>query len=326
MSHASRHCHITQQVWGAVGFLLLRASCLICERVLTLCIIRKRWRPHTQLSQNTGVSMQMGNFTIWTHLHGWSFPHPHTTLAQASTSSLEAALLASLLHPSATQRCLTALALCSWLQHSTPPHPPTPTATTTPHSAAPDTQHSADNPTHPSQQVTTPPPTFPPALQDALQLHLAAASSSQPSLPDSPHPYSEVAPLHAQMHREVLALVSACLQCGLLLRMPGDTPVDQLLPVHVQALLSSMPAALQASSPPVSQASYGVVERAVQRLQSVLSGLMALELYLHGGAMACCAAAVVHGLQLPAKLNSVVQPLMAAVRRQPEEEMQVGAG
>ncbi|MEW5318821.1 MAG: hypothetical protein WDW38_010008 [Sanguina aurantia] len=245
----------------------------------------------------------------------------HRVQAGASTSSLEAALLASLLHPSATQRCLTALALCSWLKDSTPP-PPTPTATTAPHSTAPDTHSSAHDHTHSPQQVAPTPLAFPPALQDALQLHLAAASSSQPSLPDSPRPYSEVAPLHAQMHREVLALVSACLQGGLLLRMPGDTPIDQLLPVHVQALLSSMPAALQAPGPPASAASRGAIERALQRLRAVLSGLMALELYLHGGAMACCAAAVVHSLQLPAKLNSVVQPLMAAVRRQPEEEVQ----
>ncbi|MEW5306068.1 MAG: hypothetical protein WDW36_008565 [Sanguina aurantia] len=245
----------------------------------------------------------------------------HRVQAGASSSSLEATLLASLRHPSATQRCLTALALCSWLQRPAPP-PPTPTAAPTPHSAAPHPPRPPAHPTHASPQATPPHTRIPPALHDALQLHLAAASSSQPSLPNSPRPYSEVAPLHAQMHREVLALVSACLQGGLLLRMPGDTPIDQLLPVHVQALLSSMPAALQAPGPPASAASRGAIERALQRLRAALSGLMAMELYLHGGAMACCAAAVVHSLQLPGKLNSVVQPLMAAVRRQPEEEVQ----
>lgn len=168
-------------------------------------------------------------------------------------------------------------------------------------------------------------PSIPSVLLDALQLHLAALSSSQPSLPTSPKPYLEVRQLYAQMHREVLALVSACLQCGLLLRMPGDIAIDNLLPAHVQALLASMPAALQAANPPVSAAARLIIDNASLRLQSVLLSLMALELYLHGGAMACCAAAVVHTLLLPGKLNSVVQPLMAAVRRQPEEEMQVGA-
>lgn len=59
------------------------------------------------------------------------------------------------------------------------------------------------------------------------------------------------------------------------------------------------------------------------RLHGTAASLLAYEQYLHLTALACAAAAVVASGQLPPKLNQIIQPLMAAVRKEPEPEVQV---
>ena len=61
------------------------------------------------------------------------------------------------------------------------------------------------------------------------------------------------------------------------------------------------------------------------RLHSIASSLLTYEQFLHLTSLACCSAAVVASGALPAKLNHIIQPLMAALRKEPEPELQVGS-
>lgn len=146
-----------------------------------------------------------------------------------------------------------------------------------------------------------------------LTTHLACPSSCQPSLPHSGDPYSEALPLLDQLRREVLALINACMQAGWLLHTPGGLAVEQLLTDHVTSLLTTVPQVPETSP----------VHVARQRVQGVLGSVQTYEQYLHLSTLACCAAAFVRSRQLPPKMNLIIQPLMAAVRKEPNTELQV---
>ncbi|KAF5829236.1 P-loop containing nucleoside triphosphate hydrolase protein [Dunaliella salina] len=147
-----------------------------------------------------------------------------------------------------------------------------------------------------------------PQVQQQL-LQALATTASLPFYPISSHHYSETETYYSQMQREALALINACMQAGWLLHTPGDLPVDQLNAEHIMQLLSTVPDAAQVDGPK-------------ERLHSIASSLLVYEQYLHLTSLACCAAAVVHCGCLPPKLNQVIQPLMAAVRKEPEPEIQ----
>ena len=58
-------------------------------------------------------------------------------------------------------------------------------------------------------------------------------------------------------------------------------------------------------------------------MAGLLAGLQTFEQYTHMCTLAACGAAVVRCGSLPAKLNSLLQPLMAALRKEPEPQLQV---
>jgi len=151
-------------------------------------------------------------------------------------------------------------------------------------------------------------PAASPQVQQQL-LQALATTASLPFYPASSHHYSETDTYYSQMQREALALINACMQAGWLLHTPGDLPVDQLNAEHIMQLLSTVPDAAQVDGPK-------------ERLHSIASSLLVYEQYLHLTSLACCAAAVVHCGCLPPKLNQIIQPLMAAVRKEPEPEIQ----
>jgi hypothetical protein len=68
---------------------------------------------------------------------------------------------------------------------------------------------------------------------------------------------------------------------------------------------------------------YLQVAGAHQRVAGLLAGLQTFEQYAHMCTLAACGAAVVRSRALPAKLNSLLQPLMAALRKEPEPQLQV---
>ena len=61
---------------------------------------------------------------------------------------------------------------------------------------------------------------------------------------------------------------------------------------------------------------------AKQRLLSVAAGLQAAEAAMHASTLAALASAAVVAGPLPAKLNSIIQPLMGSVRKEPQEALQ----
>jgi hypothetical protein len=51
-----------------------------------------------------------------------------------------------------------------------------------------------------------------PPVQALLLQHLGSTSCSYPSAPTSLAPYGETGPFYAQMRREILSLINACMQ------------------------------------------------------------------------------------------------------------------
>jgi hypothetical protein len=84
--------------------------------------------------------------------------------------------------------------------------------------------------------------------------------------------------------------------------------------------VSSLPGAEDTASPDSSP-----LAAAKQRAQGVASSLQTYEQYLHMTVLAACATTTVRTAALPPKLNSIIQPLMAAARKEPEAALQVGA-
>lgn len=74
-----------------------------------------------------------------------------------------------------------------------------------------------------------------------LFMLLSCSSCWQPSVPTSAEPYSEAVPYYEHMRRELLALITACMNAGWLLHTPGGMPVDSMATEHVVAMLTTVP-------------------------------------------------------------------------------------
>ncbi len=77
------------------------------------------------------------------------------------------------------------------------------------------------------------------------------------------------------------------------------------------------------------QQHYGtqVLERLVLTMYGVdpVPPPQALEQYLHVSSLAALASSLVHSGQLPDRFNTLIQPLMNCLRREPQLRLQVGA-
>eukprot|EP00955_Chlamydomonas_euryale_P112130 366113-Chlamydomonas_euryale.AAC.1 len=111
-----------------------------------------------------------------------------------------------------------------------------------------------------------------------------------------------------QVRREASALAAGCLSHGVLLPLPPGASLERL----------SADQALQLARTPVPASAAPLAAR----LSGAAAGLSAFEQYLHLGVLACGAAAAVRAGPLPPKLNAVIQPLMNAVRKEPEAALQ----
>eukprot|EP00192_Tetraselmis_astigmatica_P001352 CAMPEP_0117692082 /NCGR_PEP_ID=MMETSP0804-20121206/26113_1 /TAXON_ID=1074897 /ORGANISM="Tetraselmis astigmatica, Strain CCMP880" /LENGTH=1797 /DNA_ID=CAMNT_0005505457 /DNA_START=126 /DNA_END=5519 /DNA_ORIENTATION=+ len=140
------------------------------------------------------------------------------------------------------------------------------------------------------------------ALAGLLAVSVEVLQRAQASCPvaGSEGPYSEVAPYYRQLASTFAA--SAPPSCDSLGLPAGWSPATAP-PEQLQAAA----AALLASSPSSAEA-----------LQAALAAVQRLEAVLHNMAQAALAAAVVAGGGLPPKLNTVVQPLMGVLRREPD--------
>ncbi|KAF6253887.1 SNF2 family N-terminal domain-containing protein [Scenedesmus sp. NREL 46B-D3] len=154
----------------------------------------------------------------------------------------------------------------------------------------------------------------PEQLPDSCLAYLSAPGPSMPSYPAA-EPYVELAPLYAKMRRELYALVNACLQVGVVLQAPSSLPLDVLPADGCVAMAASVPAA----------ADGGEAGVAKQTVLATAQHLQLLEHYLHTSACLVLAAVVVASGRLPAKLNCVIQNLMAGLRKEPCRELQAVA-
>eukprot|EP00873_Tetraselmis_striata_P035112 jgi/Tetstr1/455376/TSEL_042208.t1 len=128
-----------------------------------------------------------------------------------------------------------------------------------------------------------------PLLELAVQI-LQGAQASCP-LPGSTEPYSELASLYKQLRAQLASLVAS-----------RDAAVASL----VQSVLGSV--LLEAASS----------EQLAQLCATLAGHTQKLEAMLHSGAQAALAGAVIAAGSLPPKLNTLVQPLMGALRREPD--------
>jgi TATA-binding protein-associated factor len=133
---------------------------------------------------------------------------------------------------------------------------------------------------------------------------------AQPAPP--PPRYSELAPLAAQLRGQASALLSRALAASLALDMP--CPLAALGPVAAAALAAQVP-----------QGAPAELALAAQALAATAAVLQTSEALLHTSAAAAAAAAVVRLASLPPKLNCLIQPLVAAVRREPQPALQDAA-
>ncbi|DBA67496.1 TPA: hypothetical protein ACH3X2_001776 [Trebouxia sp. C0005] len=198
---------------------------------------------------------------------------------------------------SATSRIISALTVTSWLHASeqlqSPPHA---------NSASPQAASTALS--VPSDVVQ--------ALFGAL-----AAPAVLVSAEGAIQPYAELTVMYSAMQQHAQVVVQQCHAAGVDLRGAGLQPGIHLVAAHLNAdqavaLLGLVPQA--PARPSLAAARQALALSAAQASSH--------EAMYYCTVTACLAAATVHVAQLPAKLNQVIQPLMAALRKEPHQPFQ----
>ncbi|KAI3435532.1 hypothetical protein D9Q98_001597 [Chlorella vulgaris] len=151
-----------------------------------------------------------------------------------------------------------------------------------------------------------------PPLDPDLQQLLAVLLEVLAAPAAAAEPYAELAGVTAQLRGQASALISRALQAGLVLSPPGPLP----------SLAHQGAAALAAQVPQGAPADLLLARQAVSDTAALLQ---ASEAVLNTGVAAAQAAAVVRLGCLPPKLNSLIQPLVAAIRREPQPALQDAA-
>lgn len=168
-------------------------------------------------------------------------------------------------------------------------------------------------------------PNFPSHLKEWL---LDLLSCTNPAFPtkDSLLPYAELSRTYSKMHNEATQLLCAIESSGVLKSLLSTSKVDleNLSADDAINLASKIPTMCNDN---VGNESLGVnivddVESSKQRLLTTSGYLKCVQSNLHVTVSALVAAAVVWMSELPARLNPIILPLMASIKREQEEILQ----
>ncbi|KAK9077800.1 hypothetical protein SSX86_006138 [Deinandra increscens subsp. villosa] len=134
-------------------------------------------------------------------------------------------------------------------------------------------------------------------------------------------PYSELSRTYDKMRNEASQLVSVLESCGVHMPMNLEnlTPDDAMIYISKLKLPSNDGAAGEDS---VGRSSFDEVESIKQRLLTTSGYLKCVQSNLHITVSALVASAVTWMSELPAKLNPIILPLMASIKREQEEVLQ----
>ncbi|GMN49583.1 hypothetical protein TIFTF001_018736 [Ficus carica] len=166
-------------------------------------------------------------------------------------------------------------------------------------------------------------PSFPIHLKNWLLDLLACADPTFPTK-DSLLPYSELSRTYSKMRGEASQLFHAIQSSGmfdsLLETMKCD--LESLSPDDAINLASKVPALCNDNTGNDTTGHLDDIESVKQRLLTTSGYLKCVQSNLHVSVSALLAAAVVWMSELPARLNPVILPLMASIRREQEEKLQ----
>ncbi|KAK9916950.1 hypothetical protein WJX75_009151 [Coccomyxa subellipsoidea] len=141
-----------------------------------------------------------------------------------------------------------------------------------------------------------------------------AAPAATPG-PAGPVVYEEAAPYYAQLRAQTSALCSALATAGdsvdqLFGGVPSDTAIAQMGTEAATALAGLVTADMAVSHP--------TAAAAAAALAGTAGTVMSVEAFMHGSVTAVLASALVQAGHTPAKLNTIIQPLMGGLRREPD--------
>ena len=121
--------------------------------------------------------------------------------------------------------------------------------------------------------------------------------------PGAQAPYAELAPVYAQLRSQAQAVLARGAAAGVALGLPQ--PIDVLTAEGALALAAQVPTAAPSD-----------LELGRQALQGTAAMVQSSEVLLHTSVCSALAVAVVQLGALPAKLNSVIQPLVSCILMQ----------
>ncbi|KAL8195695.1 hypothetical protein R6Q57_025448 [Mikania cordata] len=152
---------------------------------------------------------------------------------------------------------------------------------------------------------------------------LGLLTCTDPAFPtkNSRLPYSELSRTYDKMRNEASQLIGVLESCGM--HMPMD--VENLTPDDAMAFISNLQLPSNygaAGEDSAGRNSFDEIESVKQRLLTTSGYLKCVQSNLHVTVSALVAAAVVWISELPAKLNPIILPLMASIKREQEEVLQ----
>ncbi|KAJ4974502.1 hypothetical protein NE237_007676 [Protea cynaroides] len=165
-------------------------------------------------------------------------------------------------------------------------------------------------------------------IDQIRQWLLDLLSCTDPSLPtkDSPHPYAELSRTYTKMRNEASLLLRVIESSALLENMlmptiinPDTLSVDDAINLASKFLVPSNQAAGEET---IERHILDDLESSKQRLLTTSGYLRCVQNNLHITVSALVASAVVWMSELPARLNPIILPLMASIKKEQEEVLQ----
>ncbi|KAI5064208.1 hypothetical protein GOP47_0020878 [Adiantum capillus-veneris] len=157
-------------------------------------------------------------------------------------------------------------------------------------------------------------------------LHLLACCDPAFPSPGSQLPYTELGRTYAKMRGEAVSFLKQAENAGMNCKdiLAGIPPLDTIgaeVAVDIAMNVTADDTVPQSTEDSKSTG-FDFVESLRQRLLATAGYLKLLQSNLHVSVLASVAGAVVRMGELPAKLNPIIQPLMAAIKREQEESLQ----